>query len=300
MDRARGVLLLVLVMLAAACAPAPRRPLVLTLQAHRPESILFPVAPTLLDGFDVDEDAPPAAGDAILYGIAIHGETPQTWYIRLTLMAQDEKPARWSRSVEWGADRRVFEFESDVHPVNIELFNSEGKLLQAESGAIPTILLNKGLFDAASPDIPPDHIPGAAESRALGVLGIAAFTEALGSQQALQSVLWKIIDRPPWWTFLAGVDLSIEYSQGVATAAPHPAVADDARAALVPVDLTLNGHVVLRLSVLAAPSKTPLGLCGGALSIEGAGTRDDRPRLSARLLAAKRGNPETSTIQGNP
>ncbi len=271
------------------CSSVSPPPLLLPLARHGIDPVTFPRSAEILDGFDAPgPDNVPVPGDEVLFGIAIDAPDERgIWYLRIRLLPPDMPRRTWRQPIRFGKSRQEVLLESDLAPIEVTLYDDALQVLYGGTTLIPEKFFSHGLMlTLRDKDAPPDVV-----AQAWAYMGIAAFAQALGQFEAFEHLVWKIVDKPPIWTMLTGVSLTLEFDDPISSTLAHPAllVAGTTQAVQVPMALVMNGRTALRLSVLAGPAIPPIGLCAGTLSIEGESPTRSEARVRAKLLAARRG-----------
>jgi hypothetical protein len=257
-------------------------------------------------------------GDTVLLGIAVDaGNEQREWYLRaralgkiftnmdgISLAMSDTVRVRRAAGGEW------VRLDYDLVRVLVELFDGEGELLSSSESLMPELCLQHGLFEYVSQSLDGldafapgqmaygDHgeiLASDELKRAVaGWIAIMKLPEFLQRDPGMDTLIWRLIDRPSLLSLVAHRGLKMEVGLNGKDARPEPARSEYGDAYRVPVMLTLNGRPAVRCEIVIARGDPPLGPCNGLLAIDAAHPSDPSRRIAVRLLAAQRGDPDAA------
>lgn len=304
----------------------------------------FPAAPSILAAFD----APDPGGDwrlddALLYGVLLEtpGAPARVWYLAFEvtgppgtpeLFDSDSGSSAASRPVQirmgrrfqhtlTRKDGRVETHRSWGIPVNVRVYDANGRLTRAAGVEAPEGFLRVGMFDACrsfadtmarakGAGIAPEDRAEVTETLTAAmtqaVNALLAFLETFQSSATLDEVRRAIVDAvletPGVLSFLfhLGATASLAPHLELAAAEPSSPAPIAGPAYRFPTDISINGSLALRYELVVAPPHPPFRLAAGIVAIEGSHPSDPRRRFLVRLLGARRGAPPVDSVPAPP
>ncbi len=335
---------------------------------------MYPHAASLLSGFDSIEIAYPKnskdtyrTGDSILIGVQIErpSKSPQTWYIRCTVTADDLKDNIYRVARLRMQNEHTLRFDSYLVPILIEIFDTDANLLTSSTQLFPESFVSYGVISACENELrgsldshdqrddeestqednasettkgvieldsiayfladgatiqnsiywespSTDRLPLDPEQneRLFNTFGsfvsLLSMSNLIGDEKGLDGLrdaAWHSVFRMPsllsimFGGISVGVDARFdeainvqsyhnwlqnnEVHKGYQSTVPH--------IYRVPVDMKVNDQVSTVVQIVVTGPVHPIRLTGGMLAFDATHPSRDKGKITARLLAARRG-----------
>lgn len=292
----------------------------------------FPVAASILSGFEVDYDEDRIEhpswrwGDRVLLGLRFRrdgqetvrylfvcldspllGQTIETsqgsFVVGDPVLGVSELTSTWTFREGPNHAEHTLRLETRYLPLWVRLYDEAGAVLTSTSAELPEALLGVGMYDnevfkamcrATGRDLAIQTLTDAEHLRTLGFWGFDYFTSSLGENRILADLAESIVRRPPWWRIMLNPRFALTVLENGRGPAPEwsPLVGAARPAYSVPLLLQIAGDPVLTATLTVVPADPPLGLCAGIVRIEAHRPGETETSFEVRLLAAKRGDRE--------
>lgn len=292
------ILAILLLSLAAGCAGTRTAAIAPPTPIGEPD---FPAAAFILTGLEIDPTAGPwRMGDRALLGITVSREGKLTTLYMLTELVAPRAGDRAYAISMTPRNGEPVTYSSPYCRTRIRLYDDSGRLIQESDGAIPTMVLNCGPYEAAMAGIAnadrlargEERKPGPRDDRAcIGFIAFLAFGESSGKNKILSELVGRVVRRPTLLGFLMDRTLSLsmpELGGGTLPDLPMPG-GPPLRRCIIPLVADIGGSTAVRTTLTLAPSCPPIGLVGGVMSANIRHPTEPDNWAQVRLLAARRG-----------
>lgn len=273
---------------------------------HIDSSSWFPGSSSVLDGFDspltdldpgsLEENGLLAEGDQILYGVSIERpEERKAWLVHMEVI--DFFDGIISARSSTGEKR-----SSIAARLRITLYDEEGVRLGQNESRAAAMFLRMGLhagseagFETSRSTVSEDSEVKLADYRKSGneaVLAFASFIELVCANDLLFPILKDAMPMPSLFGLLVNFGVNVSGGLVIKSAIPyegHEAADWGGDTFRVPVIFYVNDDPALYCTFAVAPSRSPLHVGAGIVSVVGKRPGNDPLRCRLQLLAARRG-----------
>ena len=277
----------------------------------------FPGAPRILDGLDIAPDLGQwRTGDAVLVGLTFERAGQITR--RLLLIELLDAPGRgrhYSRTV--GVYDKDIAIDSPTRATRLSLFDEHAAHLSTSEGEFVELFLDHAPWHAANlgggftlatneprnPDEPPKEPKydlATLMPSVYGMMSLVAFGEGAGDDKTLDRLVRQAFTTSQKLSLLLSLGRFQIYLGESAPGTPPGGLDPLGTYPLYRCDLVTRvaGKDAVAGSALLAPSRAPLGLCGGIVESHGTNATDPSIRVRSILLAARRG-PAPAPLPGS-
>ncbi len=278
---------------------------------HRPQTPVgapLEVAPDLVTGFDpLEEEALWHAGDHALFHVtSVDGDEVTERWMRVEVLEPRGTNGSDGSLHSQGA-ARSYDFTANGQPrtihvplldVAIDVYGDDGSLLAADRAEVPETFLTRGFAPMARATLSGWPKPGATDSASpedvdgiLSWLALTTYLELIQASAPLSSLFWDVVDRPPFWSLLGGVRLSIT-DPGTPTRSRQVELAPpigSLPAWSLPLALDLNDGRAVDIELVVVEARPPFLISGGMIEL--VAKHPKKPReVRIELVSSRRGS----------
>ena len=207
-------------------------------------------------------------------------------------------------------DGREWEYDSQSILVSVRVYDSKGDEVDRQFSVVPATYLEWGFSEACSlaiqnaksgvaldlASLPDERVLEEARPYVGAIASVIGVFQVLRGNRLLEPILWKVVQKPSILSVVRnlGVDVSIQPDFERAEVEPRvfPGTPTGETVYRFPIQFVVNDSVALRSTLSVAAPDPPLLASGGLVAVDGVHPREPDRRISIRLLASKRGEPD--------